>query len=84
MENFLIYLFFIAFWVENSLNFYITNIVGLSLFNLCLYLLMLLWVYKILVKEKVIEYIDLYKYIFFLVYSLRLFHINKTNTIRSN
>ena len=67
MEIVLIYSFLIAFWVETSLKFRITNIVGLSLFNIILYLLVLFLCFKILVKRKSIENLDIYKYIFLLI-----------------
>ena len=67
MEIVLIYSFLIAFWVETSLKFRITNIVGLSLFNLSLYLIMLFLCFKILTKRKLIENLDIYKYFVLLV-----------------
>ena len=67
MDIVLIYSFLLVFWVETSLKFRITNIVGLSLFNICLYLLVLLWCFKILSKRKLIENLDIYKYIVMLV-----------------
>ena len=67
MEIVLIYFFLIAFWVETSLKLRITNIVGLSLFNLSLYLIMLFLCFKILTKRKLIKNLDIYKYIVLLV-----------------
>jgi len=53
MKIFLIYFFLFAFWAENSLGFKLTDIPGLSLFNLSVYLLIIAWAYSIVFKVRV-------------------------------
>ncbi len=52
MKIFLIYFYLFAFWAENSLGFKLTDIPGLSLFNLSFYLLILAWAYSIVFKVR--------------------------------
>jgi O-antigen ligase len=53
MKIFSIYFFLFSFWAENSLGFQLTDIPGLSLFNLSFYLLMIVWAYSVVFKTRI-------------------------------
>jgi len=66
MKIILIYLLLFTFWAELSLGFSLTNIQGLSLFNLCIYFLLLAWCYTIMSKKRLFESNCVNKYIILL------------------
>jgi len=66
MKIILIYLLLFTFWAELSLVFSLTGIQGLSLFNLCIYLLLLAWCYTIMTKKRLFESNSVNKYIILL------------------
>jgi O-antigen ligase len=67
MKIFLIYFFLFTFWVENSLGFKLTDIPGLSLFNLSVYLLILAWAYTIVFKVRVLRWNEINFYLVILI-----------------
>ncbi|MDD2389426.1 MAG: O-antigen ligase family protein [Desulfobacterales bacterium] len=58
-----IYFLLLTFWLEQSLDFKLTQITGLSLMNLCLYLMLIVWVVSMITRRKIIEPNPLYKYL---------------------
>ena len=66
MKIILIYLLLFTFWAELSLGFNLTHIQGLSLFNLCIYLLLLAWCYTIMTQKRLFESNSVNKYIILL------------------
>ena len=66
MKIILIYLLLFTFWAELALGFKLTHIRGLSLFNLCIYLLLIAWCFTIITKKRLYESNNVNKYIFLL------------------
>lgn len=72
MKIILIYLFLFTFWLEFSLRFSLTDIQGLSLSNLCIYLLLFAWCYKIMTQKRFFESNSVNKYIILLSFVVLL------------
>ena len=66
MKIILIYLLLFTFWAELSLGFSLTGIQGLSLFNLCIYILLFAWCYTIMTQKRLFESNSVNKYIILL------------------
>ena len=67
MAILLIYFYLSIFYVENMLQFRLSSIPGLSLFNLSVYLLIFAWTLSILVKKKLSESSGINIYIILLI-----------------
>ena len=67
MNTFLIYFLLFIFWVENALGFSLTQIKGMSLFNLAIYLLLFAWAFKIAFQRKFFESNNVNKYLMLMI-----------------
>ena len=63
MRIILIYLLLFTFWAELALGFKLSQLRGLSLFNLCTYFLILAWIFTIMTKKRFYESNELNIYI---------------------
>lgn len=68
MKLFLIYFYLFSFWAENSLRFKLTDIPGLSLFNLSIYLLIITWAYTIVFKARLLRWNRINSYLTILIF----------------
>ena len=67
MKIILVYFLIFAFWAEQSLGFSLSQIKGLSLMNLAIYLLIFVWMVEALKKKKIFESNTINKYLIFMV-----------------
>lgn len=67
MKTILIYFVLLAFLAEQFLGLSLTNIKGLSLMNLSLYLLLIAWAFTIVSKRRIIETNNVNKYLILFV-----------------
>lgn len=74
MNIILIYFLLLTFWFEKSLGFKLTQIKGLSLMNLIIYLCLFVWLFKGVSKRRFLQTNVLNKYML-LILSMRLFSI---------
>jgi len=76
MKTFFIYFLLLAFYLENSLHFQLTQITGLSLMNLSIYMLFIFWMLSMVTNRKIVESNPIYKYlalvVFVVVFSIPL------------
>jgi oligosaccharide repeat unit polymerase len=70
MKIFFLYFYLFAFWAENSLGFKLTNIPGLSLFNLSFYMLILVWAYSIIFKIRLLRWNEINFYLVLLIFAV--------------
>jgi len=71
MQILMIYFLLVTFWLEQAWDFKLTHIEGLSLMNVSLLILLVLWFVKIVRQGgRVLEYNNINKYILFLIYLL--------------
>ena len=68
MKVFLIYFLLFAFWAEHTLGFKLTQVPGLSLFNLAIYFLLIAWAYSIVFKKKLLEWNSANTYVIILIF----------------
>ena len=69
MNIIIIYFLLFTFWAENSLGFSsIANVKGISLPNLGLYLLLLVWAFSIGFRKKVLEWNSVNTYIILFIF----------------
>ena len=68
MKTVLIYFLLFSFWVERALGFKLTQVTGLSLLNLSIYLLLIAWAFTVVNKRKLIEANNVNKYLILMVF----------------
>jgi len=68
----LFYIFLFVFWLENVVGFQLTHTKGLSLLNLVLYMMLVLWLFQVIRKRRIIERCKVNKYIFVLSFVVLL------------
>ena len=67
MISFLIYALIAVFWAENVLKFSLTNVKGLSLLNLVVYFMIVVWAAKYTIRKKLFLPNNLNKYVILLI-----------------
>jgi O-antigen ligase len=67
MKTCLIYFLLFIYWAEKVMGLSLTNIVGLSFFNLIIYIFLFLWAFSVIKNRKIIEPHNVNKYLFLMV-----------------
>ncbi len=67
MKTFLIYFLLFDYWAEKVMGLGLTNIVGLSFFNLIIYIFLFLWAFSVIKNRKIVEPHKVNKYLLLMV-----------------